>query len=285
LCGIYHTDAIKSPVHLSIGQESIAAGICDPLNPDDIVSNTYRCHATYITKGGDLKQMRAKLYGKEAGCAAGKAGSMHLIDMNHGVMGASAVVGITIPVAAGYALALKNDAKITRVQRFVGIKIRFFKRLIARWIHHRAAEKYHMLHLRFKGGAKQQRIHHRVIGMDKGARHDILGARRSRRRLNNNIHTLEQFFDRLLIAQIGFVPGYAFAYIRWAVKPHRMHVVFPLAAKYSVILRPTNPVAPQTSNLGFMKFILLSNFITASHPGWLRSLKGVLFVMRKMHRR
>src|SRR5579863_10750446 len=107
ICAVYHTDAIKSPVHLSIGQESIAAGICDPLLADDLVSNTYRCHATYIAKGGDLKQMMAELYGKAGGCAAGKAGSMHLIDMPHGVMGASAVVGTTVPIAAGYALAMK----------------------------------------------------------------------------------------------------------------------------------------------------------------------------------
>lgn len=119
ICEVYHTDAIKSPVHLSIGQESVASGICDPLLPDDMVSNTYRCHATYIAKGGDLKQMMAELYGKSDGCAAGKAGSMHLIDMPHGIMGASAVVGTTVPVAAGYALALKRDAKKTGKQRVV----------------------------------------------------------------------------------------------------------------------------------------------------------------------
>jgi len=116
---IYHTDAIKSPVHLSVGQESVAVGVCDALEKDDVVSNTYRCHATYIAKGGDLNEMMAELYGKKTGCAGGKAGSMHLIDMKHGVLGASAVVGTTIPVAAGYALALQNDAKITGKQRLV----------------------------------------------------------------------------------------------------------------------------------------------------------------------
>lgn len=111
ICEVYHTDAIKSPVHLSIGQESVATGICDVLQHDDLVSNTYRCHATYIAKGGDLKQMMAELYGKSGGCARGKAGSMHLIDIPNGVMGASAVVGTTIPVAAGYAQAMQWDAK------------------------------------------------------------------------------------------------------------------------------------------------------------------------------
>lgn len=119
ICEVYHTDAIKSPVHLSIGQESIAVGVCAPLNKDDMVSNTYRCHATYIAKGGNLNQMMAELYGKSDGCASGKAGSMHLIDMPNGVMGASAVVGTTIPVAAGYAWALKQQARTTGKQRIV----------------------------------------------------------------------------------------------------------------------------------------------------------------------
>lgn len=117
LAEIYHTDAIKSPVHLSVGQESIAAGVCDPLEKDDMVSNTYRCHATYIAKGGDLNEMMAELYGKATGCAGGKAGSMHLIDMKNGVMGASAVVGTTIPVATGYALGMQMEAQTTGRQR------------------------------------------------------------------------------------------------------------------------------------------------------------------------
>lgn len=116
---IYHTNVIKSPVHLSIGQEAVAAGVCDPLAADDIVSNTYRCHATYLAKGGDLNKMMAELYGKKDGCAGGKAGSMHLIDIEHGILGASAVVGTTIPVAAGYAFALQQAAKKTGKRRLV----------------------------------------------------------------------------------------------------------------------------------------------------------------------
>ncbi len=108
---IYHSDVIKSPVHLSIGQEAVSVGVCEALAKDDIVSNTYRCHATHIAKGGDLNKMMAELYGKKDGCAGGKAGSMHLIDMENGIMGASAVVGTTIPVATGYAMALKKKQK------------------------------------------------------------------------------------------------------------------------------------------------------------------------------
>jgi pyruvate dehydrogenase E1 component alpha subunit len=119
LAEVYHTDAVKSPVHLSVGQEAIAVGICDPLESDDMVSNTYRCHATYIAKGGDLNEMMAELYGKATGCAGGKAGSMHLVDIKRGIMGASAVVGTTIPVAAGYALAMQTEAVNTGRQRVV----------------------------------------------------------------------------------------------------------------------------------------------------------------------
>jgi TPP-dependent pyruvate/acetoin dehydrogenase alpha subunit len=104
---VYPTDKIKSPVHLSIGQEAVSVGICAALRPDDVVSGTYRSHALYLAKGGDLRRMLAELYGKATGCARGKGGSMHLIDPAAGVLGTSAVVGTTIPVAVGYAYATK----------------------------------------------------------------------------------------------------------------------------------------------------------------------------------
>ena len=71
---IYPSDKIKSPVHLSIGQEAVAVGVCEALRPQDIVFGTYRSHAFYLAKGGDLKKMIAELYGKETGCAKGKGG-------------------------------------------------------------------------------------------------------------------------------------------------------------------------------------------------------------------
>jgi TPP-dependent pyruvate/acetoin dehydrogenase alpha subunit len=104
---IYPSDKIKSPVHLSIGQEAVAVGVCDPLRRDDILFGTYRDHATYLAKGGDLRRMIAELYGKATGCAKGKGGSMHLIDLGVGSMGASAIVGTTIPHAVGYAYTLR----------------------------------------------------------------------------------------------------------------------------------------------------------------------------------
>ena len=104
---VYPTDVIKSPVHLSIGQESVAVGVCEALRRDDAVFGTYRSHALYLAKGGDLRAMIAELYGKATGCAGGKGGSMHMIDVAAGVFGTSAVVGTTIPHAVGYAYALK----------------------------------------------------------------------------------------------------------------------------------------------------------------------------------
>jgi TPP-dependent pyruvate/acetoin dehydrogenase alpha subunit len=117
---VYPSDKIKSPVHLSIGQEAVAVGVCEALRPDDVVFGTYRSHAMYLAKGGDLNGMIAELYGRVTGCAKGKGGSMHLIDAAHGVMGASAVVGTTIPHAAGYAYALRYRGSDAVVVVFFG---------------------------------------------------------------------------------------------------------------------------------------------------------------------
>jgi TPP-dependent pyruvate/acetoin dehydrogenase alpha subunit len=104
---IYPSDEIKSPVHLAIGQESVAVGVCQALRPDDVLFGTYRSHAVYLAKGGDLRAFWAELYGKVTGCARGKGGSMHVVDVAHGFMGTSAVVGTNIAQAAGYAYAAK----------------------------------------------------------------------------------------------------------------------------------------------------------------------------------
>jgi len=117
---IYPTDKIKSPVHLSIGQEPIAVGVCDALRADDVVSATYRGHAAYLAKGGDAQAMMAELFGKDGGCARGKGGSMHLVDIAHGVLGSSAVVGSTVPIAVGYAFALKREGRGRVVAAFFG---------------------------------------------------------------------------------------------------------------------------------------------------------------------
>jgi TPP-dependent pyruvate/acetoin dehydrogenase alpha subunit len=117
---IYPTDKIKSPVHLSIGQEAVSVGVCEALRPHDVVFGFYRSHALYLAKGGDLKKMIAELYAKVTGCAKGKGGSMHLVDVEHGIMGTSAVVGTGIPQAVGFAYALKVKRSDAVVADFFG---------------------------------------------------------------------------------------------------------------------------------------------------------------------
>jgi TPP-dependent pyruvate/acetoin dehydrogenase alpha subunit len=107
IIALYPSDKIQSPVHLSIGQEAVAVGVCHGLRKQDPLFGTYRSHAFYLAKGGDLKQMLAELYGKVTGCGRGKAGSMHLAAPEVGYMGSSAVVASTIPHAVGAAWAAK----------------------------------------------------------------------------------------------------------------------------------------------------------------------------------
>ncbi len=117
---IYPSDKIKSPVHLAIGQEAVATGVCQALRITDVIFGTYRSHAVYLAKGGDLKRMMAELYGKVTGCAKGKGGSMHLIDLDHGVMATSAIVASTISHAVGYAHAMRMRDMDTVVVSFFG---------------------------------------------------------------------------------------------------------------------------------------------------------------------
>lgn len=117
---IYPTDKIKSPVHLSIGQESVAVGVCDVLTRADAVSGTYRGHASYLAKGAPLSGMLAEMFGKATGAARGKGGSMHLVEPKLNVLGSSAVVGTTIPIATGWALAQKLRKTGNVVAAFFG---------------------------------------------------------------------------------------------------------------------------------------------------------------------
>jgi len=105
---IYHpADEMKCPTHLYTGQEAVAVGTCNALVNGDVVCPYHRSHGWYIAKGGDLKAMMAELFGKEAGCSKGWGGSMHLIDVEYGVMGSSSILGGTIPHAVGCALAFQ----------------------------------------------------------------------------------------------------------------------------------------------------------------------------------
>jgi TPP-dependent pyruvate/acetoin dehydrogenase alpha subunit len=98
----------------------VSVGVCDALSKQDTVFGTYRSHALYLAKGGDLPQMIAELYGKKTGCTQGKGGSMHLIAPEAGLMGTSAIVGTTIANAVGYAYALKLQGRNSIVVSFFG---------------------------------------------------------------------------------------------------------------------------------------------------------------------
>jgi len=117
---VYPSDKIKSPVHLSVGQEAVSVGVCAALDRQDIVFGTYRGHALYLARGGDLRQMIAELYGRATGCTGGKGGSMHLIAPECGMMGTSAVVGTTIANAVGHAYALRYRRQDAIVASFFG---------------------------------------------------------------------------------------------------------------------------------------------------------------------
>ena len=110
----YGEQKMRCPVHLSIGQEAVAVGICSNLRKQDKVFTAHRSHAHYLAKGGSLKKMIAELHGKFSGCAKGKGGSMHLIDLDYGILGAVPIVGSTIPIGVGAAWAekLKNSKNI-----------------------------------------------------------------------------------------------------------------------------------------------------------------------------
>jgi acetoin:2,6-dichlorophenolindophenol oxidoreductase subunit alpha len=107
----YPRQEMKCPVHLSIGQEASAVGVCASLEKGDVIFSNHRCHAHYLAKGGNLKKMIAELYGREAGCTGGWGGSMHLTDIKAGLLGSSSIVSGSISIAVGSALAFKMQGK------------------------------------------------------------------------------------------------------------------------------------------------------------------------------
>ena len=100
---LYPEQEMRCPVHLCIGQEAVAVGVCAHLRREDYVLSGHRSHGHYLAKGGDLEAMLAEIYGKETGCAGGKGGSMHLVDLSAGFLGSAPIVGSTIPIAVGAA--------------------------------------------------------------------------------------------------------------------------------------------------------------------------------------
>ncbi len=116
----YPERKMRCPVHLSIGQEAIAVGVCNNLNKKDQIFSAHRSHAHYLAKGGDLNSMIAELYGKVTGCAMGKGGSMHLMDQSVGMLAAVPIVGSTLPISVGLAWSNKLKKNNNLVVVFFG---------------------------------------------------------------------------------------------------------------------------------------------------------------------
>jgi acetoin:2,6-dichlorophenolindophenol oxidoreductase subunit alpha len=100
-------DEVHGLIHLSVGQEAVAAGVCGRLRADDPVYSGHRAHGHAIAKGAPLGRVLAELMGRSDGLCRGLGGSMHLVDVEHGLMGATGVVGGNIPLALGSALAAR----------------------------------------------------------------------------------------------------------------------------------------------------------------------------------
>jgi pyruvate dehydrogenase E1 component alpha subunit len=100
-------DEVHGLVHLSVGQEGVAAGVCGQLRPDDAVYTGHRAHGHAIAKGAPLGRLLAELMGRSDGLCRGLGGSMHLVDVEHGLLGATGVVGGNVPLALGSALAAR----------------------------------------------------------------------------------------------------------------------------------------------------------------------------------
>ena len=94
-------------LHVAIGQEAVAAGVCAALASEDVIASTHRAHGHTIAKGTPINAVMAELYGKREGCSHGFGGSMHLYDVERGNLGANAVVGGGLPQIGGAALAFK----------------------------------------------------------------------------------------------------------------------------------------------------------------------------------
>jgi len=117
---LYPEQEMKTPVHLYIGQEGVAAAVCANLSNEDYIFSTHRNHGHFIAKGIDLRAFMAELYGKETGCARGKGGSMHCVEPGCGILGVSAIVGGSLAIAAGAGLSIRMKKEPRVVAVFFG---------------------------------------------------------------------------------------------------------------------------------------------------------------------
>jgi TPP-dependent pyruvate/acetoin dehydrogenase alpha subunit len=107
-------------LHLSIGQEAVAAGVCEVLTDEDYLTTTHRGHGHCIAKGGEVRAMMAELFGAEGGYCGGRSGSMHVADPTKGILGANAIVGACLPIAVGGAFAARVLGQVRVAVAFFG---------------------------------------------------------------------------------------------------------------------------------------------------------------------
>ena len=111
---------VRGPIHLSTGQEAVAAGVCAHLRRSDLLTSTHRGHGHTLAKGADPTRMMCELFGRASGYNGGKGGSMHIADFDVGMLGANGVVAAGMPIAAGAAHSLKLQGKDAIVACFFG---------------------------------------------------------------------------------------------------------------------------------------------------------------------
>ncbi|MBB44379.1 MAG: acetoin dehydrogenase [Rhodospirillaceae bacterium] len=116
----YSKQEMRCPIHLSVGQESVAVAVCSNLKKNDLVVSSHRAHAHYISKGGSIKKMIAELYLKNTGCSKGRTGSMHLNDRSVGFVASIPIVASNIPIAVGLAKSIKMKKENKIVVVFFG---------------------------------------------------------------------------------------------------------------------------------------------------------------------
>ena len=104
---LYAQNLVPGTIHLYLGEEAVAVGVCSALKRDDYITSTHRGHGHCIAKGADLKRTMAEILGKKTGYCKGKGGSMHIADFTIGMLGATAVVGAGLPIAVGAGLSAK----------------------------------------------------------------------------------------------------------------------------------------------------------------------------------
>lgn len=104
---LFESNKLRGSVHLYVGEEAVASGVCAALHADDYITSTHRGHGHCIAKGADMRYAMAELMGRDTGYCRGRGGSMHIADVEKGNLGANAIVGGGIPIAVGAALSSK----------------------------------------------------------------------------------------------------------------------------------------------------------------------------------